>query len=123
MTEQEQILYLANIFHVARADGRVEVIEDGVAEAMAAGIGAGYLETRKALDLSLEKDFTVCLPGRFSERIRNLEDMLAMAYADADLHSEEKAAVIAFAKQVGVTQEQLRTIQGEVKKRVKKVRG
>ena len=119
MTEQEQILYLANIFHVARADGRVEVIEDGAAEAMAAGIGAGYLQTRKALDLSLEKDFKVYLPARLSERMRNLEDMLEMAYVDADLHAVEKGAVVDFAKQVGVTQEQLRTIQREVQGRVK----
>ena len=119
MTEQEQILYLANIFHVARADGRVEVIEDGAAEAMAAGIGAGDLQTRKALDLSLEKDFKVYLPARLSERMRNLEDMLEMAYVDADLHAVEKGAVVDFAKQVGVTQEQLRTIQREVQGRVK----
>ncbi len=89
MTEEEQIQYLANLFHVARADGRVDVSEDSLAEDIAKSIGAGYLETRKALDLSAEKDFSVTFPARFSERIRNLEDMLLLAYCDQDLHDLE----------------------------------
>ena len=118
MTEEEQIQYLANIFHVSRADGRVEVIEDSVAEDMAKGIGCGYLETRKALDLSAEKDFSVTFPARLSERIRNLEDMLLLAYCDQDLHHLERKIIIDFAKQIDITQKQINIIRKEAKDRL-----
>ena len=118
MTQEEQIQYLANIYHVARADGRVEVIEDSVTEVMAQGIGAGYLETRNALDLSAQKDFQVTFPPRLSERIRNLEDMLLVAYSDKELHNMEKKIIIDFAKQIGITQQQVTTIQKEAKTRL-----
>ena len=102
MTEEEQIQFLANIYHVARADGRVEVIEDEVAESMAKDIGAGYLETRNALDLSAEKDFSIIFPARLSDRIRNLEDMLYIAYQDQELHDLEKTVMVDFARQIGI---------------------
>ena len=118
MTEEEQVQYLANIYHVARADGRVEVIEDGVIENMANDIGAGYLETRNALDLSVEKDFSIIFPARLSDRIRNLEDMLQLAYQDQVLHGLEKKIMIDFARQIGITQEQVNTIRKEAKARL-----
>ena len=119
MTEDEKVQYLANIYHVARADGRVEVLEDGRVEDMAAGIGAGYLETRNALDLSARKDFSVIFPARLSERIRNMEDMLFLAYADQDLHDMEKKIIVDYARQIGVTQDQVNMIKKEAKARLK----
>jgi len=118
MTEDEQIQYLANVYHVARADGRVDGVEDTRAEQIANGIGAGYLETRKALDLSAEKDFTPTLPARLSDRIRNLEDMLFLACCDQNLHDQEIKAMVAFAKQIGVSQDQLNLARKEAKARL-----
>jgi len=119
MTKEEQVQYLANIYHVARASGRVEVIEDSVAEEMATGIGAGYLETRNALDLSSKKDFCVKFSTRLSDRIRNLEDMLFLAYCDKALHELEKKIVVDFARQLGITQEQMNMIRKEAKARLR----
>ena len=118
MTEQEQIQYLANVFYVARADGRVDVAEDSSVEDMARGIGAGYLETRKALDLSAEKDFCVQFPPRLSDRIRNLEDMLYLAYCHQGLHDLEKGIIVDFARKIGITQEQLNLMRKEAKARL-----
>ena len=117
MTKEEQVQYLANIYHVARASGRVEVIEDITAEDMAKGIGAGYLETRNALDLSAEKDFSVKFSPRLSERIRNLEDILFLAYCDKTLDELEKEIVVDFARQLGITQEQMNMIRKEARAR------
>jgi len=119
MTEQEQVQYLANIFHVARADGRVDVVEDSLAEQIANDIGAGYLQTRNALDLSAAKHFHVTFPKRLSERIRNLEDMLFLAYGDRELHGMEKKIIVDFAKQIGLNQKQGNIIQKEAKARLK----
>ena len=115
MTEEQRIQYLANIFHVARADGRVDGVEDTTSEQIAEGIGGGYLETRKGLDLALEKDFAVQLPQRLSDRIRNLEDMFMLACCDQGFDAMEKEIIIDFAKQIGITQDQLNAIRREVK--------
>jgi len=119
MTQQEQIQYLANIYYAVRANGRVDGVEDSYVEEAAQGIGAGYLETRKALDLAAEKDFRMVLPLRLSDRIRNLEDIIAVCYRDGTFCQQEKDAALLFARQVGVTQEQLNAIRAEAKERLK----
>ena len=118
MTENEQIQYLANVFHVARADKRLDGIEDSIAEEIAQGIGAGYLQTRKALDLASQKDYCVEFPARLSDRIRNFEDMLLVACCDQKLHDLEKKIIVDFAKQIPITQEQVNVIRKEVKARL-----
>ena len=118
MTEAEQIDYLANLFFVARLDGRVDSGEDALAETMAKGIGAGYLETRKAVDLSATSDYAIRISKRFSERVRNLEDMIHMAYHSDGLDADEKKTIIEFARNIGVTQTQLELVRKEAKKRL-----
>ena len=121
MTQQEQIQYLANIYYLASADGNFEVEEDYILQEIAKGIGAGYLETRKALDLSGQKDFEVKLPRRLSEKIRNLEDMLLVALSDKKLHQMEKQIIVTYAKKVGIHQEQLDAVREDVKARLKEM--
>ncbi|MDD5010958.1 MAG: TerB family tellurite resistance protein [Phycisphaerae bacterium] len=119
MNQQEQIQYLANIYNLAAADENFQVEEDYLLQEIAKGIGAGYLETRKALDLSGQKDFTVKLPHRYSERLRCLEDMLFVALSDKKLHVMEKETILTFAKQLGINQEQMDIIRKETKERLK----
>lgn len=118
MNQQEQIQYLANIYYLARADKDFEVEEDYLLQEIAKDIGAGYLETRKALDLSMSDDFKIKFPIRLSDRIANLEDMLLVAYYDKELHKMEKELILAYAKQLGISKEQFDIIRGEVKKRL-----
>ncbi|MBU1260262.1 MAG: hypothetical protein KJ757_04105 [Planctomycetes bacterium] len=119
MNQQEQIQYLANIYNLAAADGNFQVEEDYLLQEIAKGIGAGYLETRKALDLSQQKDFIVKLPHRYSEKLRCLEDMLFLAMSDKKLHEMEKLSVLTFAKQLGINQDQMDIIRKETKDRLK----
>ncbi|MGA2915451.1 MAG: hypothetical protein ABSE89_05445 [Sedimentisphaerales bacterium] len=118
MTQNEQIQYLANIYYLARADNNFQVEEDYMLQDIAKAIGAGYLETRKALDLSMADDFKLKVPMRLSERIRNLEDMLMVAYYDKKLDEMEKKIITVFVKHLDITKEQFDTIQQEVKKRL-----
>jgi uncharacterized tellurite resistance protein B-like protein len=119
MTQQEQIQYLANIYNLAAADGNFQVEEDYLLQEIAKGIGAGYLETRKALDLSQQKDFVVKLPHRYSEKLRCLEDMLFVALSDKKLNEMEKQIIIIFAKQLGINQEHMDILRREIKDRLK----
>ena len=120
MTEAEQIQYLANMFYVARSDGKVDRVEDKAIEQMAKDIGAGYFQTRKALDMAGEADFEVVFPARLSERIRNMEDMLFVAGRDVKLEEVEKEIIVDFARQIGVSQKQVDIIRRETRARLKK---
>jgi uncharacterized tellurite resistance protein B-like protein len=120
MTQNEQIQYLANIYYLARADKDFEVEEDYMLQEIAKDIGAGYLETRKALDLSMVDGFKIKFPARLSERIRNLEDMLLVAYYDKKLHEMEKKIILAYTEHLDISKKQFETIQNETKKRLQK---
>lgn len=119
MNQQEQIQYLANIYYLAYADNNFEVEEDYLLQDIAKGIGAGYLETRKGLDLSQQKDFQLKMPTRFSEKIRNLEDLLFVAMHDNNLHQIEKKIIVTCAKQVGISQEQLDLVRQEAMEKLR----
>jgi len=118
MTQDEQIQYLANIYYLARADNDFQVEEDYLLQEMAKDIGAGYLETRKALDLSMAQDFKIKFPARLSEKIRNLEDMLLVAYYDKKLQHLEKEIILAYTKHLGISPKQFEIIQEQAKKRL-----
>jgi uncharacterized tellurite resistance protein B-like protein len=118
MTQDQQIQYLANVYYIARADENFEVEEDYLLQDIAKGIGAGYLETRKALDLSIAQDFKIKFPDRLSEQIANLEDMLLVAYYDKKLHHMEKEIIVNYAKHLGISKEQFETIREETKRRL-----
>ena len=122
MTQQEQIQYLANLYFLAGADHNFEVEEDYILQDIAKGIGAGYLETRKALDFAGEKDFQIKLPTRYSETLRCLEDMLFLAMSDSKLDRMEKEIIVKYAKQLGINQQQLDQIRQETIQRLKEAK-
>ncbi len=119
MTQQEQIQYLANLYFLASADRNFEAEEDYILQDIAKGIGAGYLETRKALDFSGQKDFQIKLPMRYSEKFRCLEDMLFLAMSDNKLHTMEKEIIVNYSKKLGINQQQLDQIREETIQRLK----
>ncbi|MBN1846897.1 MAG: hypothetical protein JW810_14520 [Sedimentisphaerales bacterium] len=122
MTEQQKIQYLANVWCAALADGNAERIEDKVLDGIAKGIAAGYFETIKAKQLGGQADFAVQPPQRLSDRIRNVEDMLLMAYADKKLAGPEKTLLIEYANRLGITKDQLAVIQQETKARLQEIK-
>jgi len=122
MTEQEQIQYLANLYYTARTDEKFDVEEDYLLQEIAKEIGSGYLQTRKALDLAMEKGFKITLAVRWSEKIRALEDMLLVAMWDKKLHEMEKKVVLTQAKKAGIGKEQFELIRMEAKDRLKKMK-
>ncbi|MCD4831253.1 MAG: TerB family tellurite resistance protein [Anaerohalosphaeraceae bacterium] len=118
MNQGEQIQYLANIFHLASTDGQLDVEEDSIIVKIAESIGGGYLESRKALDMSLENGFKIALPARFSDCIRCIEDMLLVSFCDKKLHEMEKAILSKYAKKLGISKEQFNAIRQQTKKRL-----
>ncbi len=117
MNKEEKVQYLANVYYVLLADGQVERIEERAFEDIARDIGAGYFERRDAMERAQQPDCRVQPMGRWSEQIRNLEDMLFAAYCNGVLDQAEKTAVKQYAAQLGIDQKQLSQIVSQTKAR------
>lgn len=123
MTEKQQIQYLANIYYLAHADGKFEVDEDYHLIDIAEGIGASYMETRKALDMvtAAKDSFEIKLPERFSDHIRTLEDMMFVTFSDKRLHKMEKTIIMDLARKIDINKSQLSVIKNQAMEKVNKI--
>ncbi len=119
LSDEGKIAYLANLIAVSRADGSVSPNEMLAIESAQKRIGANKTEFRKADTLAQSDGFSPTVVGSFSVRIANLEDMIYVALADGVLDQAEKPVVLAFAKNVGITNEQLQLILLEVRASLK----
>ena len=117
MDKQQAVDYLVNIYAVLASDGDVERSESRVFEVIAKEIGAGFFERKKAIEAYEETKATATLSGRWSDKVRNLEDMLFAAYCNGALARDEKAIVVAQARVLGIEKEQLTVIKTEAKQR------
>ena len=119
MEEHEIIQYLANVLVVARADGSFGAREDAAIETIRLAIKAKKSELNKAGRLAESDDFIFVPTSRYSERIRNIEDMIFVALLDGELANEEKQIITSFAKKAGCNQEQINQILQETKSRIR----
>jgi len=117
MKREETIGYLANIYAVVAADGAVERIEERVFEEIAREIGAGYFERKQAIEKAGKESLPARLALRWSDQVRNLEDMLFVGYSDGSLDPSEKKAIVGYANFLGISQSQLAAIREEAKRR------
>ena len=117
MTKDEQVRYLANLYHVLLSDGKVETVEEKVFEQIAREIGAGYFERRNALESAQAEGYELFMMKRFSDRIRNLEDMLFAAMCNGVVDADEKKFIVDFATRAAMNQQQFNTIKAEAKRR------
>jgi len=119
MKKEDQVKYLANIFYLLLSDGEVETVEKRVYEGIARDIGAGYLE-RKAATESAESDlFHFQYVDRWSDRVRNLEDLLFAAFCNGASHPAEKRHIKSYLKPLRINQEQVNILISEAKRRYK----
>ncbi|MFH1267702.1 MAG: hypothetical protein ABIK89_18455 [Planctomycetota bacterium] len=117
MNKEEQVAYLANIYRLLLSDGAVDRIEEKALEQISRDIGAGYFERTNAMDRAREEGFRVQLAGRWSDRIRNFEDMIFAAFVNGVLEPSEKKLIKEYAAQLGIDQAQFDVIQKETKRR------
>lgn len=117
MDKQQQTTYLANIYYVLKADGGVDRIEEDAFEEIRRDIGAGYFEKQEAMELADKDGYQLEPVGRWSERIRNLEDMLYAAYCNGVFEKAEKKVVKEFAGRLGIDQRQFDVVRQETRQR------
>jgi len=112
------VSYLCNVARVAGADGEISAEEGRAIERVREEIGASREDLAEALRAVGQGAREAVLVDRFSERIRNLEDMVLVSVCDGRFSGSEKPEILSFAKQVGVSQAQLNEILEEARKRL-----
>lgn len=115
LKEEQKIYYLANLIAVSRIDGSVSPNETQAIDTAMKRIGAKMADLKKADAIVQSEGYVPTAVGSFSTRVANLEDMMLVSFADGTLDQAEKPVILAFAKMVGVTNEQLQLILSEIK--------
>jgi uncharacterized tellurite resistance protein B-like protein len=119
MSHSDQITYIANVIAISQADGKVTEKEQNAIAFVCQKNGLSEDDAQTATHLVQAGDYNITPVGRYSDTIRNLEDMLLVSLIDGDLANKEKKAMLAFAKVVKLSQEQINTIVSETKKFVR----
>lgn len=118
MNDEEKVRYLSNIYLVIAADGDVDEDEQQLFNSLARGIHAGNDLRWEATKLAVsEKEVQTQVSDRWSDRIRNLEDMILAVYCDGKIDPSEKQLIVQYGKQLGIDQNQLNQIKQEAKLR------
>ena len=123
MNPKDAVLYLANVIHISAVDGKLGDDECNAIEAIRKEIGASEEQLKEALSAVAQGKHKVTPLGRFSERARNLEDMVFISLADGEMSKAEKPELLSFAKQIKVTQAQMTEILAQAKERCRTLAG
>jgi hypothetical protein len=118
MDKDDIVIHLANTILISRIDGKVTGQEKAAIEKVRREIGATKGNLNKAFQIVDQGTYSIMAAGRFSDRVRNLEDMLFLSLMDGELHSSEKDAILSFAKKIKISQDQLKELVADAKKRV-----
>jgi predicted RNA-binding Zn-ribbon protein involved in translation (DUF1610 family) len=118
LSNEQKILYLSNVVAMARADGQLSPDEVEAIEAVTKSIGARKTELNKAYQQAEQSEFQPAPVGFWSDKIKNLEDIIYVSMIDGEIDNREEHLLLAFAKQVKISQEQLNLIIGDVKNAV-----
>jgi Zn finger protein HypA/HybF involved in hydrogenase expression len=119
MNREDIVCYLANIAVISAVDGELHPREAKAIDNIRLEIGAGKEEFHEALNTVARSGHTITPVGRFSEKIRNLEDMIFVSLVDGNLDKKQKPEILSFAKAIKVSQSQLTELLSEAKLRVK----
>ncbi|MGJ0533215.1 TerB family tellurite resistance protein [Methylocystis sp.] len=104
---KDHLTYLANIIAIARADQKIQKVEDTAIDEIRVQIGAKKSDVNAAYKL-VEREYHRAVPvDGFAFQVMNLSDMLYVAMIDGDWNPAEEEIIRGFQKQIGVTDEQL----------------
>jgi len=117
MEPNERVQYLANLVIVARIDGVVHPSEDESIEGIRQEIKATKTDLKRAQKSAETDNSQVELVGRFSDHIKNIEDMIFVSLADGNIARPEKELIVATAKKLGLQQHHIDRILSEAKAR------
>ncbi|MBW1803828.1 MAG: zinc-ribbon domain-containing protein [Deltaproteobacteria bacterium] len=118
MNDEEKIVYLANLVLISSADGNLSPEEAKAIEECRIHIGAEKIDLQQALESVVQGKHNITPAGCYSEKVKNLEDMVYIAILDGVLSESEKPEILSFAKAIKMTQDQVTEIFSEAKQHV-----
>jgi hypothetical protein len=107
LSDAEIAQYLINVILIMRADGTVAPREESTLETIRQESGAKKADLNRALKSVEAGSASLIKTGRFSDQIRNLEDMLFIRLIDNNLSEAASNLISQFCGQIGVSQDQL----------------
>ncbi|MCD6298252.1 MAG: zinc-ribbon domain-containing protein [Deltaproteobacteria bacterium] len=119
MNKEDMVPYLANVALISVADGEFNPDEAKAIDSIRQEIGASEQELHEALNIVARGGHNISSVGRFSDRVRNLEDMIFVSLSDGNLDKKQKPEILSFAKAIKISQTQLTQLLSEAKLRVK----
>jgi len=118
ITSDLMVTYLANILNIAQTDGKLDPREREVIGKLCRQLNAEEKDLNEALKKVADGEHRTMPVGRFSDKVRNLENMLLVAMVDGELSKPEKAKVLDFARKIHLNQEQIKIILAETKLKI-----
>jgi Zn finger protein HypA/HybF involved in hydrogenase expression len=115
ITSALAVTYLANIIKILQMDGKLHPKEQDALGKVFERLQVDKNTLEEAVKEVAKGRYFVMPVGRFSDKIRNLEDMLYVALVDGELSATEKDEMLAFVEKIGLTDEQVKTILTETK--------
>ncbi|SHK59463.1 hypothetical protein SAMN02745216_03728 [Desulfatibacillum alkenivorans DSM 16219] len=115
MNENDVVACLANILMIAGSDKKFTHQEQEIVEKVRLELGADDALLEQAVALVHGGNYQITPVGRFSDQVRNLEDMLLVSMADNTLAMEEKKEILHFAQQLKLTQDQINRMLAQTK--------
>jgi Zn finger protein HypA/HybF involved in hydrogenase expression len=119
MTKEEKLLHLSNVVFIAGTDHIISEAEAKAIQIVRQQIGASEGDLKKALHSVTNGNHQLTPFGRFSAKVRNLEDMILVAISDGDISKSEKPEILSFARAIKISQDQISEILFEAKLRIK----
>lgn len=115
LSSEQKVQYLANILFIARADGKIANKETIIVEDVQKWIGAKKSELNKANQMVEQPNFKLILIGNFTDKVKNLEDLILISLIDGSLDEVEKSELINVAKELQISKDQFNYILNDVK--------
>lgn len=115
--------YLANILDVVQVDEALDPTEQAAVGKLCRQLGAEEKDLHAAMEMVAGGGYRPTPVGRFSDKVRNLENMLFLAMVDGDLAPAEKERVLDFARKIHLHQDQVKIILSETRLKVSLQKG
>lgn len=118
ITPDLKVFYLSNIIKLLCLDGKPHPRAEDALGRVCQRLDADLSLLKTAASRVSQNGHTLMPVGRFSDRVRNLEDMLYVSLVDGQLSPGEKEEVQGFIQRIGLTPEQTQRILTETKMKI-----
>ena len=109
------VFYLANIIKMSQTDGKMNPKAQMALKEVCKSLQVDKKTLKEAAGAVSGGGHVLMPVGRFSDKVRNLEDMLYVALVNGELSEAEREEIQGFVEKIHVTEQQVQAILTETK--------